>query len=83
MIRRRAIHRQIKERLERDPVIDLAFKLWIGFDLKPFLKQHALEQKQGGISPFTFFGLADVIEFYKHLLYRVPVNCRFNPVEEY
>lgn len=54
MIRRRELKWNIKKIHKGDSVVDLAFKLRVRFDLKPFLQQHAFKQKQRMIGSFTF-----------------------------
>jgi hypothetical protein len=82
MVGRWLFQRQLEERFERDPVIDLAFQFWIGFDLKPFLEQEAFEQQQWRICFFTFFGLACLIILQQEILNGLPIDNRFNLAEE-
>ncbi len=82
VIRRRVIHRQIKEGFKRNPVVNLAFKFGIGFDLKPFLEQHAFEQQQRGISSFSSVGFTRFIVFNKQCFNRMPVNDGIHLLQE-
>ena len=73
MVRLRNIQGEVKKGFKRKPVIDLAFKLRVGFDLKPFLKQKAFKQEQRRIGSFTAFGFTSIIVFYEKLLNGFPV----------
>jgi len=82
VIRGSIIQGQIQEGFKGNPIIDLAFKYRIGFNLKPFLQKHAFEQKQRGIGSFSLIGLPGLIIFCKKGFDRFPVNGFIHLVQE-
>lgn len=74
MIRCGLIHGQSEKGFKGDAVIDLAFQIRIGGDLKPFLKHQTLEQQKRRIGLTTFGMFSGMIELFKQLVDRVPVD---------
>jgi hypothetical protein len=74
VIRSGLIQWQSQEGFEGDAVVDLAFELGIGGDLKPFLKQQAFEQQKGRVGLAALGLFASLVELIQEVFDRIPVD---------
>ncbi len=61
MIRRGFTERQAQESFERQPVVDLVFKLWVRMDAEPLLEHQTFKKQQRRIGVGAFAGCADSV----------------------
>lgn len=74
VIRSRMFQWNAEKIFKREAIVDLAFEFGIRMNLKPLLKEQALEQHQRRIGVASFTGLSDRIMPEDQFVDRVPVN---------
>jgi hypothetical protein len=82
MVRRGLIQRKTQKRFKGDAVIDLALKLGVRGDLKPFLKQQAFKEQQRWVGLAAFGALAGGIRAIEQLVDRFPVDGKVQLFEQ-